>query len=169
MKIITNIVLFLSLSLGLPSFSFADSNSNMEQAVVSQINKYRQSRGLSPLKMNAAISQEARKHSQDMANHRVPFGHQHFISRIHHLRTAIKGSNSGAENVAYNYKTVDAVVSGWLRSSGHKRNIDGNYNLTGVGIARDKYGKLYFTQIFLHTGKREHVATRPIFRLFHRA
>jgi uncharacterized protein YkwD len=40
------------------------------------------------------------------------------------------------------------VVDGWLKSPGHKRNIEGDFTLTGIGIASDKQGNIYFTQIF---------------------
>jgi len=40
-------------------------------------------------------------------------------------------------------------VNSWLNSSGHKKNIEGNYSHTGVGIAKNQYGTLYFTQIFV--------------------
>ena len=41
------------------------------------------------------------------------------------------------------------VVNMWLNSPGHKRNIEGNFTLTGIGIAEADNGYLYFTQIFL--------------------
>jgi len=39
-------------------------------------------------------------------------------------------------------------VDGWLNSPGHKKNIEGNFTLTGIGYARDHKGNIYFTQIF---------------------
>ncbi len=49
------------------------------------------------------------------------------------------------------------MVEQWLTSPGHKRNIVGNYNITGIGIARDKQGKLYYTQIFLRSSDPRYV------------
>lgn len=134
------------------------SDTAIQNAILVHINEYRQKRGLSPLKMDERIVKEAKNHSIDMANHTMPFGHKYFKSRIDRLHAKIKNSNAGAENVAYNYKDAQDVVKNWLRSPGHKRNIDGNYDLTGIGIARDQKGKIYFTQIFLKTG----TATRPV-------
>jgi uncharacterized protein YkwD len=127
----------------------ADSASAIEKAIVADINLYRNQHRLAPLTMNEQMVKEARQHSADMAKHSIPFGHNHFMSRINRLHKQIKGSGAAAENVAYNYKDAHDVVNNWLKSPGHKRNIDGHYNLTGVGIAYDKNGKLYFTQIFL--------------------
>lgn len=124
----------------------------IQNEILIHINQYRQKHGLAPLTMNNKMVTEAKKHSLDMATHRIPFGHSHFKNRIDRLHSQIKNSGAGAENVAFNYKNAQHVVQNWLLSPGHKRNIDGNYNLTGIGIARDKQGKLYFTQIFLKTG-----------------
>jgi uncharacterized protein YkwD len=58
-----------------------------------------------------------------------------------------------AENVGINdyppSGTVRAAVSGWLGSRGHRENIEGRYDLTGVGIVRDAQGAYYYTQIFV--------------------
>ncbi|STX29451.1 putative transporter [Legionella beliardensis] len=123
----------------------------MQQDILLYINQYRIKHGRSALQMNNAISKEATLHSQDMAAHRVPFGHQGFAKRIKNLYAVIKQAHSGAENVAYNYKNAEIVVREWIKSPGHKKNIMGNYNLTGIGIAYDKKGKIYYTQIFIRT------------------
>jgi uncharacterized protein YkwD len=52
------------------------------------------------------------------------------------------------ENVASGQMTAKEAVEGWLQSPGHKRNIEGNFTLTGIGWAKDKRGMIYFTQIF---------------------
>jgi len=43
---------------------------------------------------------------------------------------------------------VGVAVSGWLNSTGHRNNIEGNYDLTGVGVAKSSDGKYYLTQMF---------------------
>ena len=125
---------------------------SIPNVVLQDVNKYRQMHHMPPLKMDARISKQAQIHSQNMAQHRLSFGHTHFLKRIGVLRKEIKNAGGGAENVAFNYKDGHVVVENWLRSPGHKKNISGNYDLTGVGIARDANGKIYFTQIFIKTG-----------------
>ena len=142
------------------------SDTAIQNAVLVYINEYRQKHGLSPLKMDDRIVKEAKNHSIDMANHTMSFGHKYFNSRIDRLHSQIKNSNAGAENVAYNYKDAQDVVKNWVRSPGHKRNIEGNYNVTGIGIARDSKGKIYFTQIFLRTGNGGYATRRPLFNIF---
>ena len=129
--------------------SVSTSETAIETAVCDQINQYRASRGLSPLKLEERITREARIHSQSMASGKVPFSHDGFSQRVQAIAIPYRSS---AENVAYNrgYSDPDArAVEGWLSSSGHLRNIRGNYNLTGVGVAKNAQGVYYFTQIFV--------------------
>ncbi|MGC1182367.1 CAP domain-containing protein [Legionella sp.] len=135
-------------------------DTTIQNAILIHINKYRQQHGLSQLKMDQKIVKEAKQHSIDMATHKMPFGHKDFTKRIAHLHTRVKNSGAGAENVAYNYKNASTVVQQWLLSPGHKRNIVGNYNLTGIGIAKDLQGRIYYTQIFLRTNQDKHLITR---------
>lgn len=123
----------------------------MAADILVYINQFRIEHGLSKLHMNPVLSQEATSHSVDMAKHRVGFGHDGFSQRMAHLHQSIQTAQSGAENVAFNYKTAKIVAEGWIHSSGHRRNILGHYDQTGIGIARDASGRPYFTQLFLKT------------------
>ncbi|WP_017294640.1 CAP domain-containing protein [Geminocystis herdmanii] len=121
----------------------------LEKSIHQKVNQYRQSKKLSPLKFDSRISEEARKHSQNMANKTVPFSHQGFETRVVNTRINYR---SVAENVAYNqgHKNPDQVaVDGWIKSLGHQKNMVGNFNLTGVGVAKNAQGEYYFTQIFM--------------------
>jgi len=146
-----------------PSFAQKiDGDSAIENAILVHINQYRQQKGLSKLKMNSVMVKEARQHSLDMAQHRIPFGHKYFNDRIKRIYAQTEHPQAGAENVAYNYKDAKDVVNNWLRSPGHKRNIDGQYNETGIGVVRDQKGKMYFTQMFLRTGTNSPYIKRTI-------
>ena len=132
------------------------SEAAMEQMVVQAVNEYRAKRWLPPLQTNPVLAHEAKLHSLDMERKRIPFGHQYFGTRIKHIYSQIKYCNGGSENVAWfpPSKSPKDVVALWLTSSGHRRNILGHFNLTGVGIVRDKRGWLYYTQIFIKTDKQ---------------
>lgn len=125
--------------------------SHMQQDILRYINEYRTAHHLSTLTLIPAISQEATQHSLEMAHHTTAFGHAKFNERINRLYKKLKGATGGAENVAYNYKSAKEVVKQWLLSPGHRRNIQGHYHLTGIGIARDNQGRLYYTQLFIRT------------------
>lgn len=129
----------------------SSADAQMANEILMYINQYRASHGLSKLTMDPALSEEATIHSREMARHVQPFGHNGFHNRIDRLHRRIPQSSSGAENVAYNYKTAKIVAEGWLHSPGHRQNIMGHYNITGIGIVRDNQGRPYFTQMFLRT------------------
>lgn len=121
----------------------------IEQSVFNQINNYRVSQGLRALTRNSAIDNQARIHSQNMANGKVAFGHTGFSQRVQAIGISYKAAG---ENVASNQGYSDPAtkaVQGWLNSSGHLANIRGNYDKTGIGVASNSAGKIYFTQIFL--------------------
>lgn len=122
---------------------------SVEASVFEQINKFRTSQGLPALTRNTAMDNQARIHSQNMANGKVPFGHDGFAQRIAAIAISYQAA---AENVAKNSGYSDPAtqaVQAWLLSSGHLNNIRGNYNLTGVGVATNSKGEVYLTQIFI--------------------
>jgi uncharacterized protein YkwD len=126
------------------------STAAMEQSILQQINQYRQKKKLPLLATNSVITQQARQHSQEMARSRV-MSHDGFNTRVANIGRSI-AYRSAAENVAYNigYSTPERqAVVGWLNSAGHRQNIEGSYNLTGIGVAKNARGEYYFTQIFI--------------------
>ncbi|MCF4967067.1 CAP domain-containing protein [Nostoc sp. CMAA1605] len=142
-------------SLSTVSRQVATSNSYqttaLEKSVFEQINRYRVSRKLPRLTLNANITRQARIHSRNMARGKAPFSHEGFERRVYALPLRYK---SAAENLAFNRGYNDPAnqaVVGWLESPGHLKNIQGNYNLTGIGVATNQKGEVYLTQIFLRT------------------
>lgn len=127
---------------------------SMEQDILELVNKHRRQRGLAKLEMANEISAEAEKHSRNMATGHTAFGHDGFDERLSRLMRQLPGSNGGAENVAYGSRTAEEVVDMWLNSPGHRKNIEGNYNLTGIGAIKGKDGTAYYTQIFIRQRKQ---------------
>jgi len=119
----------------------------MESDILKYVNEDRISHGLSALQMSPLESSLAAKHSRDMSAGRVKFGHDGFNARAKTIQKAL-GSMEVGENVAEGSMTAREVVDGWLHSPGHKKNIEGNFKLTGIGYASNKKGDIYFTQIF---------------------
>ena len=123
----------------------------LERAVHEQVNRHRRARGLAPLTLDPRISRQARRHSRAMAEGRTRFGHDGFSDRIEALRRAMTWRRI-AENVASNRGRRDPAaeaVRGWLESRAHRENIDGPYDLTGIGVARSAAGEAFFTQLFV--------------------
>ena len=123
---------------------------SMEQSILQEVNNYRASKRLKPLQMVELISDAALKHSKDMGRGRVPFGHDGFDNRMDKVMGKIPNANACAENVAFGKFTAQEVVKRWIQSPGHRKNIEGNYNMTGIGVVRGKDGYPYFTQIFIN-------------------
>lgn len=121
---------------------------SLEDDILQLVNKHRASLGLSQLTTDAVLIAEAEKHSRNMADRKVPFGHKGFADRMKSISSQVANVRSGAENVAHGDMTADEVVKAWLTSPEHKKNIEGSYRLTGIGISKDKKGGYYFTQIF---------------------
>jgi len=122
---------------------------NMENDILFYVNKHRRAVGLDDLQMLTVASAEAAKHSADMAARRMPLGHTAFESRVAAISRSLGSVSAAAENVADGKLTAQQVVDGWLHSAGHKKNIEGKYTLTGIGIVKDAGGIIYFTQIFV--------------------
>lgn len=146
--IFTVIISLLAINIGFSQTNEKESFTELEGQVLKIINEHRKLIGLSELKYNKAVYDEAKTHSINMANGKTPFSHDGFDERYERLMKVVGGS-SMAENVALGQTTAQEVVDSWLSSKGHKQNIEGDFNLTGIGIAKGDDGDLYFTQIFL--------------------
>jgi|SRR5689334_19275677 len=120
----------------------------LNDEVLRYTNEFRKSKRLPPLEMLEELNAIARKHSEDMAKGKWSFGHSGYHQRELEVQRAIKMEYGMAENVAYGAKTAKEVVTLWKGSSGHRKNMLGNYKYIGIGTARDKHGAIYYTQIF---------------------
>lgn len=122
----------------------------LNEQILYYVNKYRASKGLSALEFNEAMNDQARLHSQHMANGSTAFGHDGFEGRVATIGKKIGRVSAAAENVAYGNLDAEGVVKGWINSPGHRKNMEGKYLLTGIGTADGRNGIIYFTQIFVN-------------------
>ena len=97
----------------------------------------------------ALAASEAAGHSRNMASKKVPFGHAGFNQRAIAIANELHGTSSTGENIAFGKMTWKQVIDAWLKSPEHKANIEGAFNYTGVGVAKDSRGVVYYTQIFV--------------------
>jgi uncharacterized protein YkwD len=124
--------------------------SKMAGDILELINQHRQAKGLSVLQANPVVTTQAQQHSADMAARKTPFGHDGFEDRVKQISQRLGPVRASAENVADGQLSAKEVVAGWLNSPGHRKNIEGNFSLTGIGIAADSKGTLFYTQIFVN-------------------
>jgi len=122
----------------------------MATEILTLVNEHRTGKGLKPLVMNSVIAHGAEEHSKNMADNKIPFSHINLDARVAKIDKQLKqGATSWAENVATGQRTAKEAVDNWFKSQGHRENIEGDYDQTGIGIAKGTNGSLFFTQIFI--------------------
>ena len=128
----------------------------VHEAYLKLVNQERTQRGLKSLTLNEQLDQAADQYSKAMAEQDF-FDHTGKDGSSPGDRIAKTGyrANTWGENIAAGYNTPEAVVRGWMNSSGHRANIL-NPNFTEMGLGykslrndtgRVNYGN-YWTQVF---------------------
>lgn len=119
-----------------------------EQEVIRLVNEIRAENGLDPLTFDWELARVARIKSQDMKENRY-FSHTSptYGSPFQMIRDFGISFRSAGENIARGYATPQAVVNGWMNSSGHRANIL-NANYTHIGVGYVASGN-YWTQMFI--------------------
>jgi hypothetical protein len=135
-------------------------NAAYEQQVLDLVNSYRAANNpsLPPLKRNTDLDYASRFHTKDMIDDNY-FQHDSYDrqggnlvevcswdTRVSHF---FSGWSNLGENIAAGYSTPDAVMTGWMNSSGHRANILGGYREIGIGYYNGggSYGS-YWAQDF---------------------
>jgi len=139
--------------ISIPRVTIAPDVNELEKSVFTKINQYRKSQNLQPLKWDNTIAQQAAIHAQKMASGKTTFSHDGFQQRVEVISQKIP-YKSAAENLANNFgysNPGEQAVVGWINSPGHHKNMVGDYNLTGIGIAKNSEGTYYFNQLFIKT------------------
>lgn len=119
-------------------------------------NQERKAKDLPALTLKPALSKIARAHSENMARQgkmehklddkgpddRVRAGGYKYATMAENLAAGEDGA------------TLAMIMKAWMESKDHRANIlDADFTEIGVGIARDKAGQLYFTQVFARPRK----------------
>ena len=119
-----------------------------ENEVIRLVNEIRKQYGLKELKANWELSRVARFKSQDMVDKHY-FSHTSptYGSPFTMIKNFGISYRSAGENIAYDYATPQAVVNGWMNSSGHRANIL-NSSYTQIGVGYVASGN-YWTQMFI--------------------
>jgi len=123
--------------------------STMSTDILYHVNAYRKKKGLASLSSLEVANQQAALHSKNMALKKTAFSHNGFEQRIAIISKTEGTMRAAAENVACGQLSAKEVVEGWINSPGHRKNIEGNYTLTGIGVYRDSKGVVFFTQLFM--------------------
>lgn len=122
----------------------------LESEVVKLVNNERRKKGLKDLSINHELTKIAKLKSDDFINNNY-FAHNSptYGSPFDMLKQFGVNYKSAGENIASGQTTANEAFNTWLGSEGHKQNmLNPSFNQTGVGIAKDKNGRLYWTQLF---------------------
>ncbi|KAG7385998.1 hypothetical protein PHYPSEUDO_000853 [Phytophthora pseudosyringae] len=130
----------------------ASQSGSMHTQMLAAVNKQRQDAGLSALCANSKLQSAAQGHSDDMAANNF-MSHTGSDGSTMSDRVTAAGYrwNSIAENVAAGQIDVEAVMTAWMNSAGHRANIMST-KVTMFGCAyaynADSTYKHYWTQDF---------------------
>lgn len=119
-----------------------------ESEVIHLVNEVRRENGLKALTANWELSRVARYKSQDMLN-KGYFSHTSptYGTPFQMIKAFGLSFRTAGENIARGYPTPQAVVNGWMNSSGHRANIL-NASYTQIGVGYVAQGN-YWTQMFI--------------------
>lgn len=119
----------------------------IESQILQLVNNHRTNIGKSVLVLNSLAVTLAEEHTLFMIN-QGEISHDNYEERGLRLVNEEQANKVG-ENVAYKYKTAQEVMDGWLNSSGHKKNIEGDFTHIGISAIKNDAGQYYYTQVFL--------------------
>lgn len=150
-------IAFFILSFGAVS-SFAQRTDSFgygnETQILTLINRERTKIGLGQLAWDSRLADLARRYSEKMARDHL-FEHidsdgNDVVARARQSR--IRGWSKIGENLFMCSPTEELArlsVRGWMRSPTHRENIlDPEWRGTGIGIAYDRNGEIYITEVF---------------------
>jgi uncharacterized protein YkwD len=106
--------------------------------------------GLAALGGTDALGAAAQKRAEEIAvrfGHTRPGGRDSFtVFGDYGIEAVHRG-----ENLASGYDAPADAMDGWMKSSGHRQNILGDFDKMGVGVTA-KNGKVYWVQLFIREG-----------------
>lgn len=121
--------------------------SSIELDVLHLVNVHREQQGLPALLHMDESSVQAAGHNEHMIEN-DEVCHDFFGNRYQALVNSVN-AKAVSENVAFGYRTAEAVVNAWIKSDGHRKNLEGEHTHFGISVKEGKDGKFYFTNIFV--------------------
>lgn len=132
----------------LPTEQTTSTLSAYDQKVVGLTNQERAKNGLAPLKVDETLSKMAREKSRDMsANGYFSHTSPTYGSPFDMMKQYGISYRSAGENIAMGQRSPEEVVTAWMNSEGHRKNIL-SPNFTHIGVGHIAQGN-YWTQEFI--------------------
>jgi uncharacterized protein YkwD len=114
-------------------------------------NAERKLKDLPPLKPNALLGKVAQAHAENMARQGKMEHKLDGKTPLQRLKAAGYAYNMAFENIGAGDPDVplEDLMKAWMDSKGHRDNILTNVcTEIGLGVAKDKNGQVYYTQLF---------------------
>ena len=127
----------------------AASNAGVSGEILNLVNKERAANGLSALTLDADLSAAAQAKAEDMYR-KGYFSHTSptYGSPFDMMKSFGISYRTAGENIAKGQKTPAAVMSAWMNSDGHRKNILGSgFTKLGVGYV-NAGGTTYWVHMF---------------------
>ncbi|MEN7546686.1 CAP domain-containing protein [Rapidithrix thailandica] len=128
-----------------------DGRSALDVETLNLINQYRKAKSLPLLKHSLVVYEQARIHSQNMADHNSPFGHSGYNFRLEQIKKFIS-VGIASELVAFNAVDNPAfqAYDTWVNDSTSKSHLDNSrYSHAGLAAVNSFDGRFYFTLILI--------------------
>jgi uncharacterized protein YkwD len=125
--------------------------SDEETRLLDLTNQERKKKELAPLRPNPKLIKLARDHSANMARQGKMKHDLDGKTPFDRMRDAGYHFVKGGENIAACAAKISQpeVLQAWMESKIHRENIlQPEYTEIGIGLARDKDGQIYYTQLF---------------------
>jgi uncharacterized protein YkwD len=127
-----------------------------EAKLLEMTNKQRTEKKLPPLKLNPLLVKAARAHSANMARQQKL---EHVLDgkrvgqRLKDVGYTALGEGENIYLGKAGFGRPETALKFWMNSRPHRENIlEPNFTEIGIGIARDRDGDVYFTQVFAAPG-----------------
>jgi uncharacterized YkwD family protein len=131
-----------------PNTSTIKGISQIAQQVIELTNNERRRNGLPPLSADASLSSVAQTKTNDMnAKHYFSHTSPTYGSPFDMMRDFGVTYKAAGENIAMGQTTAQQVVTAWMNSEGHRKNIL-SPNYTNIGVGYTANGN-YWSQMFI--------------------
>ena len=134
-----------------PDMDEAIPQNEIAREMLAQVNQQRRNAGLSELSLSQELTKVATVKAEDMRDQGY-FSHTSptYGSPFDMMKEFGINYRTAGENIAKGQKSVEAVMNGWMNSTGHRENIlNSNFTKLGVGYCTDNAGNTYWVQMFI--------------------
>lgn len=127
---------------------------DFEKKIHTAVNNYRISKSLDPIILQFLMVDDAQNHAKKMANGSAPYSvnsGDEVMIKLNTLKNNLGGDAHAAVVEFSESENADTIVNRMVRDPIKRQVLEGNFNQTGVGSAKDATsGKWYVSQLFIH-------------------